>query len=114
MAEQKKDIRLAVTEDQRNKLIQMIKSDPGFREELKSDWTTAFKRAGIDPSSLKERELQYTDTRPFVGGSAKAGITITITIFASSRDERISINEAVVFDQAKTKVAKESKQKSKK
>lgn len=98
-----KDIRLAVTEDERNKLIEMIKSDSGFREELKSDWTKAFRRAGINPSTFKDREIEYTDTRPFAGGSAKAGITITITITASSRDERIRINEAVVFDQTKTK-----------
>ena len=108
----KKDIRLAVTDDERNKLIQMIKSDPGFREELKSDWTKAFRRAGINPTTVGGREIEFTDTRPFVGGSAKAGITITITIFASSRDERISINEAVVFDQAKTKVGKAAKRKS--
>jgi len=108
----KKDVRLAVTEDERNKLIQMIKSDPGFREELKSNWTTAFKRAGINPADIKGRVIEYTDTRPFVGGSVQAGIEITITIFASSRDERIRINEAVVFDQAKTSIGKAPKRKS--
>ena len=109
----RKDVKLAVTEDERNKLIKMIKSDSNFREELKSDWTKAFKRAGINPASLEGRELEYSATNPFTAGSAKAGITITITIFASSRDERIRINEAVVFDQARTKVAKPSKKKPK-
>lgn len=92
-----------ITRDQREKLIDLAKQDASFRDLLKSDWTKALTRAGIDPATVKDRVLRQTDLAPFKGGASTAGIEITIEIMSAAKEERINLNDIVVFDQKKTK-----------
>jgi hypothetical protein len=91
-----------VTPEQRDKLVELAKNDPGFRGLLKSDWPAAFRAAGIDPQAVKDTVVKATETVPYSGGPAMTGIEISIEIRASAHEERISANDIVVFDKSKT------------
>jgi hypothetical protein len=90
--------------DVRDKLVERIKSDPKFREQMKTDWVAAFRESGINPADVKGKVLDHSEVVPFGGGSkAMSGIHITITIFAAAGMERIDIRDAVTFDEKLTK-----------
>jgi hypothetical protein len=91
-----------LTPEQRDKLVDLAKNDPGFRTLLKSDWPAAFKQAGIDPKMVKDSVVKESETVPYSGGPAMTGIEITIEIRASAQEERINANDIVVFDKTKT------------
>ncbi len=94
--------RHAISVQDRQRLIERIKSDPAFRDKLKENWADAFRDAGVNPSVVKGRVLQHSETTPFAGGPAMSGITITITIFAAAGQERIDLGDGVIFDEQQT------------
>jgi len=88
-----------ISRDQREKLVELVKKDPKFRELLKKDWPAAMKQAGVDAKELKGRVLKESQFQPFKGGSTKASIEIIIEIFAAAREERIRVEDIVVFNE---------------
>ena len=92
----------AVTPQERDKLVELAKTDANFRNLLKGDWKAAFKQAGIDPAKVKDNIVKATETVPFAGGPAMTGIEISIEIRASAHEEKINANDIVVFDSRKT------------
>ena len=95
--------RPTISKDVRDKLVERIKTDPKFRDQMKTDWVAAFKEAGINPAEVKGKVLDHAEVTPFGGGRAISGIHITITIFAAAGMERIDIRDAVTFDEKLTK-----------
>ena len=88
-----------ISRDTREKLVELIKADPKFREKLKSDWKGAFKDAGVDPAAVKGKVLEATDLQPFGGDAVTSGIHITIHIMAAAGLDRIDLRDSVTFDQ---------------
>jgi hypothetical protein len=92
-----------IARDVRDKLVEKIKSDPKFREQMKTDWVAAFKEVGINPAEVKGKVLDHAEVTPFGGSKAMSGIHITITIFAAAGMERVDIRDSVTFDEKLTK-----------
>ena len=63
---------------QRDMIFNKLKTDPKFREDLKADWKSAIKKAGITPEKLAQGVLSYKEVVPFQGQRASWTIEIVI------------------------------------
>ena len=81
---------------QRQDLYEKIRKDPAFRELLKDSWEQAVKSIGIDPETLKGKQLKGHEVVPVDSGAVASAIIIVIS--GVKRTDEIEIEDKVVFD----------------
>ena len=86
-----------LTRENREKLFEKLRYDPTFRERMKENWREAIKSIGIDAEAVVDGVLKREEIEEFANQAKGWSIEITFRGGLLSKDERVEIKEAVVF-----------------
>lgn len=82
--------------EDRNKLYEKLRKDPEFRELMKDSWEEAIKSLGVDPATLRGKQLKGHEVVPVDSGAVASSIIIVIS--RPTAQDSIEIEDKVVFD----------------